>query len=68
MLRLKVGHNLGFVRDSFLLLRAQLSIWNRTCTTSTTMAPTDRRYEKKQKKQGYISLTQGCTGPDKGPE
>lgn len=49
MLRLKAGHNLGFVRDSFLLLRAQLSIWNTTCTTSTTMAPTDRRHKKKPK-------------------
>ena len=42
MLYLRAGHNLGFVRDPFLLARAQLSIWKTTCATRITMPPTDR--------------------------
>lgn len=35
-----------FVKDSFLLGRAQLSIWDPTCAAAITMAPSDRQDKK----------------------
>lgn len=46
MLYLKARYNLGFVRDPFLLVRAQLPIWDTTCATTITMAPSDRQDKK----------------------
>lgn len=48
MLYLKARDNLGFVgeRDPFLLVRAQLPIWDATCAAKITMAPSDRRDKK----------------------
>lgn len=46
MLYLKAWYNLGLVRDPFLLVRAQLPIWDTTCAAKITMAPSDRQDKK----------------------
>lgn len=51
----KLGHNLGFVRDPFLLVRAQLPIWDTTCAATITMAPSDRQ-DKKPKDASPLTL------------
>lgn len=54
MLYLKAWHNLGFVRDPFLLVRAQLPIWDTTCAATITMAPSDRQDKKPKDASAWL--------------